>query len=182
MVTPGDVGTRPDAEPDAHRVPWRGALVAVALATLTVFWIWALFFASKQAINRIDDRAWAARAEEICAPVKVELRELDLLASPDLVVRSDLVTRSTDLLSAMLDDIVSVTPTDEKGQSIVPEWERDYRKLLSDRYAYAAQLRGGTDGPFTETAVDGLPITERIETFAGDNEMPSCAPPRGSVL
>ena len=25
-------------------------------------------------------------------------------------------------------------------------------------------------------------ITERIETFAGDNEMPSCAPPRGSVL
>ena len=38
------------------------------------------------------------------------------------------------------------------------------------------------DGPFTETAVDGVPISERIETFAGDNEMPSCAPPRGSVL
>ena len=42
--------------------------------------------------------------------------------------------------------------------------------------------RSGQDGPFTETAVNNVPITERIETFAGDNEMPSCAPPRGSVL
>ena len=43
-------------------------------------------------------------------------------------------------------------------------------------------LRSGQDGPFTETAVNSVPMTERIETFAGDNEMPSCAPPRGSVL
>ena len=31
-----------------------------------VFWIWALFFASKESINRIDDRAWAERAQGIC--------------------------------------------------------------------------------------------------------------------
>ena len=73
-------------------------------------------------------------------------------------------------------------PTDEKGQAIVPAWEADYRTLLDDRYRYADMLRSGQDGPFTETAVNNVPITERIETFAGDNEMPSCAPPRGSVL
>jgi len=172
----------PSAEPAPHRVPWRGALVLLALAALAAFWIWALFFASKQAVNKIDDRAWAERAEEICAPVKAELRRLDLLASTDLEVRADLVERSTDLLAGMLDDVVAVPPTDEKGQAIVPRWEADYRTLLDDRYTYAAKLRGGDTGPFTETAVDGLPITERIETFAGDNEMPSCAPPRGSVL
>jgi hypothetical protein len=53
---------------------------------------------------------------------------------------------------------------------------------LNDRYTYADRLRAGQDGPFTETAVRGVPITERIETFAGDNEMPSCAPPRGSIV
>lgn len=182
VVTPLDIAAPATDNRTAPRLPWRGALIAIGMILFAAFWIWALFFASKEAINKIDDRAWAERAETICAPVKVELRELDLLASPDLLVRADLVTRSTDLLSAMLDEIVAVTPTDEKGRAIVPEWEGDYRTLLADRYAYAAQLRSGTDGPFTETAVDGLPITERIETFSGDNEMPSCAPPRGSVL
>ena len=30
---------------------------------------------------------------------------------------------------------------------------------------------------FYETAEDGLPISERLATFAGDNEMSACAPP-----
>ncbi|HSM65049.1 MAG TPA: hypothetical protein VK860_01960, partial [Ilumatobacteraceae bacterium] len=66
--------------------------------------------------------------------------------------------------------------------AIVPLWEADYRTLLEDRYRYADQLASGQDGPFTETAVEGVPITERIETFAGDNEMDSCRPPRGSII
>ena len=90
--------------------------------------------------------------------------------------------QSTDLLGAMLDDIEAVPPSDEKGQAIVPDWIDDYRTLLDDRYAYADRLRAGDDGPFVETAVNGVPITERIETFAGDNEIPSCAPPRKGVL
>lgn len=146
------------------------------------FWTWALFFADKTAVNKIDDEAWAARAEAICEPVEQRLRELELEASPDIQVRADLVTTSTDLLSAMLDDIEAVPPADEKGRAIVPDWIADYRTLLDDRYAYADQLRSGVDGPFTETAVRNVPITERIETFAGDNEMGSCAPPRSGVL
>jgi len=91
-------------------------------------------------------------------------------------------TYPADLLEQMLVDIVAVPPTDAKGQAIVPEWEADYRILLADRYRYADMLASGKDGPFTETAVQSVPVTERIETFAGDNLMPSCAPPRGSVL
>ncbi len=161
--------------------PFR-VLFPIGFALFAAFWVWALFFASKTAINKIEDRAWAARAETICAPVKAELREIELLADPDLEVRADLVVRSTDLLAAMLDDLVAVEPSDPKGQAIVPQWIADWRRLLADRYAYADRLRGGQDGPFTETAVQGLPISERIETFAGDNEMPSCAPPHGSVV
>lgn len=168
---------------DRSRWSWLGRIAFVVGATcFVVFWTWALFFASKEAVNRIGDEAWAARAEEICADYELALRELDALADPDLDVRAGLVVRSTDLLGEMLDELVAVEPTDDKGRAIVPAWEADYRTLLDDRYAYAARLRAGEDVAFSETAVDGVPITERIETFAGDNRMPSCAPPRGSVV
>jgi hypothetical protein len=158
------------------------SVLLVGLAGFAAFWIWALFFASKEAVNKIDDRAWAARAEQICDGVDAQLAVLDRQTSTDLVVRADLVVASTDLLSGMLDDLQAVEPTDPKGREIVPLWIADYRTLLQDRYRYADRLRAGDNVPFTETAVDGVPITERLETFAGDNEMPSCAPPRGSVL
>ncbi|HSP27729.1 MAG TPA: hypothetical protein VLN74_04200, partial [Ilumatobacteraceae bacterium] len=130
----------------------------------------------------IEDTAWAARAEAICAETKVELRAIDARASGDLQVRADLVDESTDLLGVMLDDIVGVAPFDEKGRAIVPDWEADYRILLEDRYRYAEQLRAGENIAFTETAVEGVPITERLEKFTLDHEMPTCAPPRGSVI
>lgn len=154
----------------------------IGAAAFVAFWSWALFFADKTAINKIEDRAWAARAEEICAPVEVALRQLDREASADLTVRAELVVQSTDLLASMLDDLESVQPVDEKGQALVPLWIADYRTLLDDRYRYADDLRSGLNLPFAETPVEGVPITERIETFAGDNEMPSCAPPRSGVL
>jgi hypothetical protein len=157
-------------------------LALVGLAAFAAFWIWALFFASKTAVNKIDDRAWAERAERICADVDVQLAVLEVQTSTDLQVRAALVEESTDLLAGMLDELEAVPPTDEKGAAIVPDWIADYRTLLDNRYDYAEQLRAGEDGPFREAAVNNVPITERIETFAGDNEMPSCAPPRGSVL
>ena len=181
VVTPGDPEIS-DAVPRVTGITPFRVLFPIGAVLFVAFWTWALFFSSKEALNKIDDRAWAARAEQICEPVKTELRRMELLASPDLDVRSDLIIQSTDMLAAMLDDVSAVQPTDAKGQAIVPDWLADYRTLLSDRYAYAERLRAGQDGPFTETAVRGVPITERIETFAGDNEMPSCAPPRGSIV
>jgi hypothetical protein len=160
----------------------RRLFLVIGILAFAAFWTWALFFASKEAINKIEDRAWAERAEVICDAVEIDLAKLERQASAELDVRADLVVTSTDLLAAMLDDLESVEPNDEKGQAIVPNWLADYRTLLEDRYRYADRLRAGQNVAFTETAVKGVPITERIETFAGDNEMPSCAPPRGSVL
>lgn len=153
-----------------------------AIVSLIAFWVWALFFASRQSINRIDDGAWTARAETICASYRDQFDALDARASADIAVRAELVEESTDLYSKMLDEVVAVAPTDDKGKAIVPDWESDYRILLQDRYNYAEQLRAGENVPFSETPVEGVPITERIERFALDNSMESCAPPRGSVL
>jgi hypothetical protein len=153
-----------------------------SVVLLLAFWVWALFFAPKESINMIEDRAWAERAEAICVAYDPQIRAFEGRANADLDVRADLVDESTDLLSQMLDEIVAVTPSDAKGQAIVPDWEDDYRTLLDDRYRYADQLRSGENVAFTETAIDGVPITERIEKFALDNRMPTCAPPRGSVV
>ncbi len=154
----------------------------VSVNLFIAFWAWALFFASKESVNRIEDRAWAERAEAICAPVKAELKRLETLADPDIQVRADLVDQSTDLLSQMLDDITATPPSDEKGQAIVPDWINDYRTLLQDRYNYAERLRAGNNVPFTETPVRNVPITERIDKFTIDNQMLSCSPPIAGVL
>lgn len=177
-----DSGERYALEPRVTGITPFRVLFPIGAVIFIGFWTWALFFADKTAVNKIDDEAWGARAEEICAPVKQQVRLLELEASPDLEVRADLVTQSTDLLDQMIDDVTAVEPADDKGKAIVPDWAADYRTLIADRYAYAAQLRAGNNGPFTETAVRNVPITERIETFAGDNGMPSCAPPRNGVL
>lgn len=165
-----------------RRSPVRRVLLWGSIALLLVFWVWALLFASKEAINKVDDTAWAARAEAICVEYDAELQTIEVQRVADLTARADLVVESTDLLSRMLDEIVAVMPTDEKGQAIVPDWEAEYRILLADRSRYADVLRSGENARFTETAVDGVPITERIEKFTLDNEMPTCAPPRGSVV
>ena len=79
----------------------------------------------------------------------------------------------------MLDDVVAVAPTDPKGADLVPLWEADYRTYIEDRRQFADVLRTGVNEPFTETAVDGIPISEKLERFAADNEMPDLrAPPR----
>ena len=77
----------------------------------------------------------------------------------------------------MLDEVVAVAPTDAKGADLVPLWEADYRTYIEDRRRFADVLRAGDNVPFTETAVDGIPLSDKLEVFASDNEMPACAPP-----
>ncbi len=157
-------------------------LIVAGLIAFASFWFWALFLIDKTAVNKFEDRVWAENAEETCAPVKLAVRRLDLEATPDLEGRADLVVQSTDMFVAMIDELATDLPDDPKGAAIVPDWISDWRKLIQNRYDYADQLRAGDEVPFTETAVQGVPITERLETFAADNEMTSCAPPRRGVL
>lgn len=164
-------------------------ILAIVMTGFVAFWTWALFFASKEAVNKIDDRAWAARAEQICTEANEARSELsdyrtivddDDAALAELIrERADIVDRATDIVERMLDDVVAAEPTDDKGRAIVPQWEAEYRSYIEGRRVYADDLRAtGENLAFYEPGADGIPISERLETFAGDNEMPSCAPPR----
>jgi len=181
MIT-GDRLAVPDDDVSGRRYGWRVVLGVIVVA-FTAFWVWALFFASKEAVNKIDDRVWAQRAEDICARAELErealadFRRVDEGDPAMVAQRGDLVDAATDVVERMLDDVVAIAPSDAKGAAIVPLWADDYRTYLGDRRRYADELRSGRNVAFTETAVEGIPISDKLATFAGDNEMPSCAPP-----
>ena len=176
--------TAPLDAPPVGRSPsrWRYVLVVVVIG-FAAFWVWALFFASKEAINRFEDRAWAAQAEQICARAEdernalLDLREVDGDDPAMLAERADIVDRATDISRTMLDDVVAVLPSDPKGARAGPPLGGRLPRLPRGPPPFAERLRGADNGAFTETAVDGIPISEKLEVFATDNEMPSCAPP-----
>lgn len=154
------------------------------LVGFAAFWTWALFFASKEAVNKIDDRAWAERAEAICVRAEADrealadYRRLDPADPAMMVERAELIDRSTDVLEAMLDDVMAVQPADDKGRSLVPMWESEYRDYLASRRDHADVVRGGSNRAFLEPDGGGIPISQRLSVFATDNEMPTCGPPR----
>lgn len=177
-VTPAGAGNDPLPGSRWWRLPM--AVVVVLFAT---FWIWAIFFASKESINRIDDRDWAARAQGVCAAATLDrqaltdYRRVDLDDPAQLAERAAVVDRATDILESMLGQVVAVAPDDPKGAELVPMWADDYRTYLGNRRTFTENLRAGRNEPFRELAVDGIPIAERLARFANDNDMPACAPP-----
>jgi hypothetical protein len=149
-----------------------------------VFWVWALFFASKEAINKIEDVAWTARAESICAEASerrealADFRRIDPNDAAMLAERGDLIDRTTDILEVMLNQVMSAPLTGDKAQAIVPLWAEEYRTYIGNRRVYAAEVRNGSNDVFREAEAGGIPISQRLTVFANDNKMTSCAPPR----
>ncbi|MEY3575521.1 MAG: hypothetical protein RLZZ88_664 [Actinomycetota bacterium] len=150
---------------------------------IVAMWVYAFGFASKEAVNKFGDEAWATSADARCLVAKNErlaLADYRLIsdAGPDaLVQRAELIDRATDTIERMLVDLRASLPSDAKGQAIVPLWLADYDTYVADRRAYADVLRNGVNVPFAESTFEGLPLSEKIATFAGDNRMKNCAPP-----
>ena len=158
-------------------------LALIGFGVFATFWIWALFFASKEGVNRVEDRAWVESAQSICETAADErtalanYTRLDEGGAELIRQRADIVDEATDTLERMLNSLEALPLTGEKGQAIIPLWIDEYRTYLGDRRNYAAQLReSGENLPFYETA-NQIPISERLATFAADNEMPACKPP-----
>ncbi len=173
----------PGGGPGWRRTVARVAVLSV-MAAFAAFWTWALFFASKEAVNRIGDVAWAERAQVVCEnwnERRLELADYRQIrdGGADLIrERADIIDRATDMIESMLAEVTAVRPNDAKGRAIVPLWADEYATYITDRRRYAEDLRTtGENLPFYETMSE-VPLSERLETFAGDNRMDACAPPR----
>ena len=158
-------------------------VIGTCIIGLIAMWIYAFGFASKESVNKIEDQAWADRAEGICNQAESErlsladLRQISDAGINALTERAAIIDKATDTLENAINAISTVGPTDSKGKAIVPLWISDYRQLIVDRREYADQLRSGENVPFSETMIEGLPISEKISTFAADNRMSSCKVP-----
>ena len=93
--------------------------------------------------------------------------------------KADIVDEATDSLERAIDAISADEPSDDKGRSIVPLWIADYRVYLQDRRDFAMALRTQDRRPyFSESEVEGVPISERLGKFARENDMKACQPPK----
>ena len=159
------------------------ALLIACVIGIAAMWVYAFVFAPREGVNRIGDRAWSARAEVRCAQAKDELvaladlRTIEDVGEGALAQRAAIVDQTNNILSSMVDDLSATSPTDEKGQEIIPLWLDDYRTYVGNRVAYADQLRAGDGGGFAETEINGSPISGFINDVARQNDMPSCQAP-----
>ncbi len=155
--------------------------LGVVVVSMMAMWFYAFFLSPRESINRVGDRSWSSRADEICLAARIRLAGLAdtrrIESADDLLIRADLVEQATAILSEMVDDVFQQLPTDEKGLAISELWRLDYVTYLDDRRAYIEMLRQGQNEPFAETRVDGIPLSEKLGTFARANDMDRCAPP-----
>lgn len=158
-------------------------ITGTIVALIVIMWIYALFFASKESVNKFADRSWAQRAQARCF---VAIEERRLLADYRIVAnlgpsalndRAALIDRATDTIDRFVAEFRVALPSDPKGIALVGLWLDDYETYIRDRRNFASDLRAGINQQFAETPLNGLPLSEKIATFAADNEMSNCKPP-----
>ena len=114
-------------------------LIIVSCSLIAAMWVYGLFFASKESINKIGDEAWKVKSEKICAVSErerlalIDLRKVKDSGENALAERSQIIDKATDSLERAVNDLTALTVTDAKGQSLVPLWLADYRTHISDR-------------------------------------------------
>lgn len=162
----------------------RMALLVICVL-IGAMWVYAFVFAPRESINRIKDEAWMARSEARCLRAEDERFALADNTPMDpndpvaLKKKADIVDKATDSLEQAVNDIAADVPSDEKGRAIVPLWIEEYRVYLRDRRDFATALRTADRRPyFSETEVEGVPVSERLGKFARENDMKSCEPPK----
>lgn len=158
--------------------------LSIICGLIGLMWIYAFIFAPRESVNKIKDDAWKARSEASCKVAEnqrfsmQDLTAMDPNNPADLKRKAVLVEKATDSLEKAINAIALDSPADAKGKAIVPEWIADYRTYIKDRRDFAAALRTAKRRPyFSETEIEGVPISERIGKFARENDMKACQPP-----
>jgi hypothetical protein len=150
---------------------------------IAIFWVYAFFFASKQGINVLEDKAWTVRAEEICRNANLErdklvdLRRINSVEGDALAERADIIDKATVIIQKMLDDVTAEVPTGVDDARLMEKWRSIYLSWIDARVNYTAKLRTGVNAPFAESMLEGSPESDLINDFTTNNRMTSCSSP-----
>jgi len=178
----------PDATPAPRRGRWSVTRVVLVLvvASLLAMWVYVLFIGKEKFPNRIDEKAWPAAAERVCAGVT---RQLDALPAPATFAhiqpraeairqRAEVGQEANDLLARQLTELRALPPPASKNDRLlVQAWLHDWKLYLGDRQAHVESWREGHDVQFAETMASGGPISDRMDDLANQNRMDDCVVP-----
>ena len=159
-------------------------LVRAAVVGMVAMWAFVLYLAvvrgRADSPDKLEDPTFAERAQEACSARLDLIAELPPAAdAPDAATRGRTVAQANGHLADMLDDLAALEPLVAPGEDreIVGEWLTDWRTYLDDREAYAAALEEDPEARLFVTAKGGEQITEYLDQFARDNDMPACSTP-----
>ena len=160
-----------------------------------VFWGWAFSpWARSENPDRLDDRGFAAWADQRCAQARAAIDALPTARqAASRAERADQVDRGTDEVESLVADLrlraqtslASTTAGEGAPDSVlVSAWLDDWDTYISDRRSHSDRLRtAGDDTSDRELRfllvdmTEGSTYTERMDGFARLNDMDSCQIP-----
>jgi hypothetical protein len=159
-------------------------LVRAAVVGMLAMWAFVLYLAvfrgRADSPDKLEDPTFASLAQEACSA------RLDLIAAlppaadaADAAERGRTLERADEHLADMLDDLEALVPLAPAGEDreIVQEWLADWHTYLGDREDYATALQQDPEARLYVTAKGGEQVTEYLDQFARDNDMPACSTP-----
>jgi len=183
-VAPGSsstsTATRAPGGPPRRWTPTR-VVLGVAIAVMAAMWVYILYLAigpgRQPPLDRLEDPAFAGAAQERCSAALDEVALLPTAQETSSArERASVIEEANATFDAMLDDLLGLAPEGEEGE-MVAAWVADWRTYLRDRQVYADALRNDPNASFLVSAKDNDQITEFIDGFAADNQMPACGTP-----
>lgn len=174
--------TEPDVD-DPRTRPWQRILLVLAVASFVGIWGYVMYLSfgpgREAPRDRLDDTAWVARAEAVCAETAEELAQLPFASEVESPAeRAAVIDAATDELEPMVEDLAALDPPADADEALAVErWLADWRRYLTDRGEYADLLATGADEPFSVTRRDRYHLDLLIDDFAKVNRMESCETP-----
>jgi hypothetical protein len=173
------VSTAAATNAPARRFRWYHGVLVIVLALIALMWIYAFFVASSANLNRVADKAWAARNEQLCASAKAKIDALPPARTAKTPIeRANVLDQANGYVADLIDLLKAnkISGSTRDGH-LVQLWLADWDLYLSNRRDYAAVLHKNLDRAFAVSLRDGTPITERLDGFADINNMVSCETP-----
>jgi hypothetical protein len=156
-------------------------LAIAATVGMVGMWAYILYLAigpgRADSPDKIEAPGFASSAQAICDRALDKIADLQPASeSKTALVRADVLDDANAELDRMLEELGGLVPEGDDGV-VVTRWLRDWHTYLGDREAFADALRTDPDARLYVTAKQGNQITEFLDQFAKDNDIPACSTP-----
>ena len=171
------VETVEEPAPGYHR--WIRALLLLVVLALLAMWVYAFGFAPRAGINPVKDPGWTDGTQAACVDATAQLQPLifkrKVEDTTDLQAYANNMDQAALVFDQMLDRIEALPRTSDRAVVVVPQWLADFRVWVKDLRAWTAKLHAGERAVFGVSLTDtGIPVDERINTFATENRIKDC--------